>query len=320
MNRYNLANAEELRRYQEACLARETPSLTLAPPRSRNASMSNNVVPSATHPFITSPGHSTHDAYSVGGGADDQDGGSNSPSPGSIGTGTGSTGSGSVHSNSGRYANNNSLYVPSQTAGSRPGSSQSTSSHGHATSHGANTAWSTNGLQYPQTTMSVPEPDAHLAKANMNISGQLGGGQYVSSSGSQSGSGAVAPRPRPSWKRLASHTLGPELIKSARVDEYGSGDNNDDNDGDISGGDGGFEIPRPPSLAGHRKRSNSSPTSSHNSSRPMQNTGSGNGFFGGAGNNSGIVGFHPLPSSVSPYPGAHGHSSHHTPTPTVAHK
>jgi hypothetical protein len=240
--RYNAVNGEELRRYQEACLARETPSLTLAP-RVRNS-------------------------YTPGTDSNTDGEGSNSPSPISLG----SSGGGSVQGRHAQITGSNELHVVRSnvnTASStpRPGSSESGGSGESYCQRGASANASAMWQQYAPTAMS--EPDPQVAKLNMNLSGQLG-----QSYGS-----------RPSYKRLASQTLGPELIKRTAIAGGGEGGGGDGTDGyDGGGGDSGYEYeipdPPPPIL---RKRSNSSPTSSNSRPTHMFNP----------------VSFHALPSYSS---------------------
>lgn len=240
--RYHNVHAEELRRYQEACLARETPSLTLAP-RVRTSH---------------TPGTDSN-----------TDGeGSNSPSPISLGSSGG--GSAQIRGNTLHAVRSN---VNTASSTPRPGSSES---GGSGESYGQRVT-SANAMWHQYGPPAMSEPDPQVAKSNMDLSGQIGH--------------SYGSRPRPSYKRLASQTLGPEVIKRTAVggDGGGGGGDTDGYDGD-RGGDSAYEyeIPEPPPPI-PRKRSNSSPTSSNSRPTHMFNS----------------VGFHALP----PYPSGGGASA-----------
>ena len=133
----------------------------------------------------------------------------------------------------------------------------------------------------------MAEPEPRVAKLNMNLAGQIGQ--------------AYSSQARPSFKRLASQTLGPELAKRAAV-SGGGNDGRDANgmgDYDDGGDDSGheYEIPDPPPIP--RKRSNSSPTSSNSrppntynsvgfQALPPFSSASGSGTYNGASYNSHI--------------------------------
>lgn len=251
-------NADDLRRYQQACLARVTPSLTLAP-RIRNSH---------------TPGADSN-----------TDEASNSPSPISGGSSGGGSGqSGYVPIGGGDITFNippGNSHAISPT--SRSGSSQSGGSCDSYGQRGPNAGATTMWHQFGPPAMS--EPDPQVAKLNMNLTGQIG--QTCSS------------QLRPGYKRLASQTLGPELIKRTAVSGRGDDGGGNDRCGDNAGGGNddvfGYEIPDPPPPIA-RKRCNSSPT--YNS-----------------------VGFQPLPpfSAGASAATGHGNSALLPPLPPVPH-
>jgi hypothetical protein len=249
-------NADDLRRYQQACLARVTPSLTLAP-RVRSSH---------------TPGADSN-----------TDGASNSPSPtsgGSSGGGSGQNGYVPIGGGNSTFSIPGTLHAISPT--SRSGSSQSGGSCDSYGQRGPSAGGTTMWHQFGPPAMS--EPDPQVAKLNMNMTGQT----YSS-------------QPRPSYKRLASQTLGPELIKRTAVPGRGSdGGGNDRHEDDGSGGNGDvfkYEIPDPPPPIA-RKRCNSSPTYNSVGFQPLPAFSAGASAATGHGN-----------SALLP-PVPHSHNSH----------
>ncbi|KAF8312530.1 hypothetical protein DL93DRAFT_1310614 [Clavulina sp. PMI_390] len=248
---------DEVLKYQEACFARdETPALTLQPPRSRHASVSGGGSGSVTPPGTESTQDDEHHS-----------------SPRSVGSGGSGSGSGSGGGSAASIRSAGRVYVPSNVSATSGGSPSAALWQMYSGAQGGG--------------MSVPEPEPHLAKANMDLAGQLGTEQFLSLAGDIGATtGGTSLRPRPSFKRLASQSLGPDSTKSARVE---GGDEAED---DV---DAGFSIPRPPPfLAGHgRKRSNSSPSQSNSASNlaKLAMTGAG-----------GVFNFHHGVPSLSPSP------------------